>query len=542
MIGPGRVKITDWMGALKPKSRWGIAAILGLASATALPPLYVLPVLIIALSGLFLLIESSHRPRGAFAVGWFFGFGHCIGSFYWIGNAFLVEAERFAWLMPLAVGGLCMGMALYPALACYAARYWSQRQSRSRLWIALIGFWVIAEWIRGHALTGFPWNPIGHVLAWSDSLIQSAAITGIWGISLLVMACATAPALLITGPGGKRTYRWPFMVAYAALAISAISGGLRLGGADQKADPGSHPPDNPAKPAQIRLVQPNIPQAEKWQPEWRQRNIALHLDLSQTVRRSDQPNNQIDAVIWPETAFPYLIDTMTTAIPLFDHTEFAAHWLIFGGVRTDTSARGNRRILNSVLAIGREGNIAATYDKTRLVPFGEYVPLEDWLGIGTLTTGGGFSSGPGLKTLTLPGLPAFSPLICYEVIFPRTVLDPEKRPQWLLNITNDAWFGMSSGPYQHLISARLRAVEEGLPLARAANTGISAMIDSYGRIIAQLPLGQRGILDAQLPPPLSETLYARLGDWVILALIVALIFSRFTPGNQPGIRRDGRDE
>ncbi len=524
-LQPGCKRAAGWISNLTGKLRWIVAGILGLGSATALPPTYIVPLLIIAFGGLFWLVESSRRSRDALVSGWFFGLGHCIGGFYWIGNAFLVEAERFAWLMPLAVGGLCMGMALYPALACYAAHRCNQGRPRSHLWIAFIGFWVIAEWIRGHALTGFPWNPIGHVLAWSDALIQLAAVTGIWGISLLVMACATAPALLITATKGKKTYRWPFMVAYSALAISAVGGAIRLTASDQEAGAQS-----PERPVQIRLVQANIPQAEKWRPEWRQRNTALHLELSQAAWSGGGLNNRIDAIIWPETALPYLIDKTATVIPFFDRMKLPASWLIFGGVRVHTTD-AVRQIWNSLLVIGERGRIAALYDKVRLVPFGEYIPLKDWLPIDTLTTGGGFSVGPGLETLSLPGLPAFSPLICYEVIFPGAVVD--ERPQWLLNLTNDSWFGRSSGPYQHLTSARLRAVEEGLPLARAANTGISAMIDPYGRITAQLPLGQRGILDARLPPSLSKTPYARWGDWVILGIIGVLILSYFIP-------RDGR--
>jgi apolipoprotein N-acyltransferase len=277
----------------------------------------------------------------------------------------------------------------------------------------------------------------------------------------------------------------------------------------------------------LRLVQPSIDQASKWRPELRRGHIEKQMRLS-----SGPAARPVSHVIWAETAVPFLLDNESELRAQLADIVPQGGLLIAGAPRLgDPDGPGEqRRLWNSLYGLDESGAVVGTYDKHHLVPFGEYTPLRavlGWLGLGKLTVGGqGFSAGPGLATLDLPGLPPFSPLICYEAIFPGRVVAEGARPQWLLNLTNDAWFGTSSGPYQHFAGVRIRAVEEGLPLVRVANSGISAVVDPYGRLLGQLRLNQVGVLDSPLPRPAKGvTLYARYGDRMGLFLIVILAFS-----------------
>jgi apolipoprotein N-acyltransferase len=264
--------------------------------------------------------------------------------------------------------------------------------------------------------------------------------------------------------------------------------------------------------ARLRLVQGDIAQTLKWQPEQRARWFRRYLELSA------RPADHIKAIIWPESATPYPLDREPEARRLIARVVPPGGLLLTGSARFDLESKPPRA-WNSLFALDDTGRILAVYDKHELVPFGEFLPFRTVLGrlgLEKLTQGSiDFQPGPGRVTLTLPGLPPFSPLICYEAIFPGRVVDPHARPDWLLNVTNDAWFGRSSGPYQHLAMARFRAIEEGLPLVRAANTGISVVVDPYGRVQARLDLDVTGVLDAALPAPLPEPPFARLGLWPV---------------------------
>jgi apolipoprotein N-acyltransferase len=290
------------------------------------------------------------------------------------------------------------------------------------------------------------------------------------------------------------------------LALLWSGGALRLAGATA-----------PAGPAPVlRLVQGNVAQHHKWQPELRAQWFRRHLDLSA------QGADGVQAVIWPESATPYAIDQEPEVRRLIGQVVPPGGLLLTGGERFDFDS-APARAWNSLFVLDPGGTVVTRYDKRDLVPFGEFLPARGLLGrLGLQKVTGGsvdFQPGPGRQTIALPGLPPFSPLICYEAIFPGGVVEPGARPAWLLNVTNDAWFGRSSGPYQHLAMARLRAVEEGLPLVRAANTGISAVVDPWGRIAARLDLGVTGVLDAALPAPLAAPPpFARLGLRVVAAL------------------------
>jgi apolipoprotein N-acyltransferase len=481
--------------ALAGWRRLALAGLCGALAAAALPPRYAVPVLLPAFTAVVWMLRGARDGRQAALTGWAFGTGHFAAGLYWVGIAFLVDAERFGWAMPFAVGGLAAGLALFPALA-----FWLTHLARRRfgldgvaLVLAFAAAWLVGEGLRAWIFTGFPWNLVGSVWAFSAAALQPAALGGVWLLSLLTVAAAAAPAAL-TAPSHRRAAA---LAAIAVLLVLPLAGwgfgAWRLAAAPQ---PGS--PASLAVPeVRLRLVQPSIPQALKWRSDQRAANLRLQAEMSLGPGHDDRT-----LIIWPETAVPYLL----AAEPRL-REELAAlvppgGYLIAGAPRVDPE-RPDGDIWNSLHALDDSGQNAATYDKVHLVPFGEYTPLRSLLGLAKLTAGTrDFSAGPGLASLALTGVPPFSPLICYEVIFPGAVTPPAgqgPRPRWLLNLTNDAWFGDSSGPYQHFASTRIRAVEEGLPLVRAANNGISAVIDAYGRVVDRTNLNDREILDASLP-------------------------------------------
>ncbi|MFP6740291.1 MAG: apolipoprotein N-acyltransferase [Alphaproteobacteria bacterium] len=486
--------------ALTGWRRWLLAMAFGIAATGALPPLHLLPLLIVAFSGLVWLIDGCARRRAALAVGWWFGFGHFMTGLYWFGHAMLTDPERFAWLVAPTILGASATLAVFPAMAALAARLAAPRVPRV-LMLALA--WVAAEWLRSNLFTGFPWNLIGTAWTVSDAMIQSVAMAGTLGLGLVTVTLAALPATLADNGAGERLRWTPTVLGIALLALMWGGGALRLGAAESTTVDG----------VMLRLVQPNVAQHHKWQPGRREALFNHHLSLTTSAGF-----DQVTHVIWPETAVPFFLTNEPERRRIMASVTPAGGALITGAIRTTSEPTTPRQLWNSLHAINDQGDVVATYDKAHLVPFGEYVPFRSILTMAKLTYGAvDFSAGPGPRTIKIPGLPAFSPLICYEAIFPQAVVDPADRPGFLLNITNDAWFGVSSGPYQHFASARLRAVEQGLPLVRVANTGISAVVDGHGRVIARLGLSQGGVLDSRLPSALDRaTVYARWGDWWLL--------------------------
>lgn len=479
-----------------------LAAALGALSVGAFPPLYLVFLLVPAFIGLSWLVFSAPGWRRAGITGWWFGLGHFTAGLHWVGAAFLVDADRYAWMIPFAVVGLAGLLAGFcAAAAAMAVRLGPAGWARA---LTLAGAWAVMEWLRAWAFTGFPWNLTATVWTATEGMLQSVAVLGPYGLGLLTVWAAAAPADIGEGRSGMRAT----LAAFGLLIVVGAAGHARLaaGGSDF------------VDGVLLRLVQPNIPQHEKWVPALRERNVAQQVRMSTMPAAGAEPTH----VIWAETAVPYFLsrdDGLRTRI---------AEAVPPGGMAIVGAPRGEGagdsfRVWNSLHAVGPDGGIVATYDKFHLVPFGEYVPFRDYLGIDKLTAGRtDFSPGPGPRTLTLPGLPAVSPLICYEIIFPGKVTAAE-RPAWILNLTNDAWFGLTAGPYQHLAAARLRAVEEGLAVVRVANTGISAVIDPLGRTIGSLALGTAGVLDVGLPRPVPATPYGRFGDIVTLLAIAAAL-------------------
>ena len=470
---------------------------LGLLSALALPPVHAIPELLIAVPGLLALLDRASGARQAARRGWWFGFGNHLIGLYWITEAILFEAARFWWLVPLAVPATAAGLAVFIALACAVARMAPAGWPRA---LALAGAWVLMDLARQFVLTGFPWNPWGSVWeipgALGDVFIQPAAWVGVHGLTLATLMLAAVPAL---------GWRWRIGGA-VLLAAWAAAGLVRL---DQ--------PMPPAPGLSVVLLQGNVAQGQKFDQAFAVRIFRHYLDLAAQGRAAAGSGPAVE--VWPETAFPGLLDLDARARAAIEQADDGVPSLI-GSVRFDEQ----RRPRNSLFALLSDGAIAGVYDKWHLVPFGEYIPA--WLPLPLMVLPGeAFAMGPGPRTLHVPGLPPFGALICYEAIFSGEIVDPAERPAWLVNVTNDAWFGDSSGPRQHLAAARMRAVEEGLPLMRAANTGISAGFDGRGRELGRIGMRTSGVLALPLPPALAPTLFARFGLWLPGSLsLVALGF------------------
>ncbi len=532
-------KIAAELAELRGWRRALAALFAGALSTLALPPYGFLPILFLTFPVLVWLLDGVGEPTRsrrrrvmwrAGLLGWWFGFGYFFLGLYWIGHAFLVDAEKFAFLLPLAVTLMPAGLALFTAAAAALARlFWFRGYRRVAVFAVA---WTVFEWLRGHVLTGFPWNLIGQSFTASDALMQAGAMVGAYGLSFIALLVIASPATFDSrihaarrGPGIELLAAPA--IALAGLALIWLGGAARISAADLAAPASSG--------TSIRIVHPNTPFADNWNDS--DRVLAI---IGQLLRMSRDPTPDrpggIDGntiVVWPENAVPVLLAREPYVLSAIGRVLPEGAKLIVGSNRGEADAEGPanrlRVFYNSLYVVDSAGAIAATYDKHHLVPFGEYVPLRHILGrLGLrqlVQFQGSFETGPGPVTLELPGTPPVSPLICYEVIFPGGIVAPGTRPQWLVNITNDAWFGGSIGPHQHLSQARLRAVEQGLPLVRSANSGISAMIDPYGRLVKSLPLDTQGVIDATLPAALQPTLYARLGDIFLALLLIATAFA-----------------
>ncbi len=500
---------TRWLARQGRWRRLGVAMLAGAAMTLGQPPIALPWALFLALPVLVWLIDTAPGPRAAALAGWGAGFGYFVTGLYWIGHAFLVDAERFAWLMPFAVTLLPAFLGLFWAAAfAFARRIWPH----GRWWrvIALAASVTLVEYARSHVLTGFPWGLPGYV--WVETpVMQAATWAGPYGMTFLTLALI-----------GAVERRWTAgLIALASVAMLWAAGEARLGAVE----------DDDAGPV-LRLVQPNAEQALKWQPE--HAKVFYARLLAATAAPPDPALGPPAAVIWPETAVTFL--------PAYQPERRAEIAAAAGGAPVILGALhavrrdGEEQWFNALMAILPDATLGPIYKKHHLVPFGEYLPYESVLGLiglRQLVSQGGFTPGPGPQVLEVPGLPPFSPLICYEMIFPAQVVPANARPGWLLQVTNDSWFGSFGGPQQHLAQARIRAIEQGLPVVRVANTGISAAIDAHGRVLTQIPLQTDGYRDIRLPGALPPTVYARYGDVPAMSLVV-LVF--FLCGRQRGLR------
>ena len=500
---------------------------LGATGALALPPLHLVFMLLPAITGLIWILNKTDDRRCAFGVGWWFGLGQGLVGYYWVSSAFLVDAVAHGVLAPFAVLGLAGGLAVFPAATASIAwslwRWW-RPPPLSRI-MTFAGLWAAGEWVRAGILTGFPWNLAATVWSFSPEMLQAAALVGPYGLGMITIAVAGLPAMFLFG-NNRRVAMIGVGVGLVVLADVWILGSLRLGAEPSPAVEG----------VRLRIVQPNIPQHLKWRRELRAEHVRQQMRLSNGPGAAGGLPTH---VIWAETAIPFNLSDDHALRHMIASAVPADGLLITGAPRTEMVESGEQRVYNSIHALDPKGQITATYDKRHLVPFGEYVPLRWLFGFSKLTAGRvDFHPGTLSQAPDLAGLPPAVMLICYEIIFPAEVVVGYRRPAWMLNLTNDAWFGMSAGPHQHLAAAQMRAVEQGLPVVRVANTGISAVIDAHGRIEARLDLGQGGRLDSTLPRALDGLPpYGRYGDWLTLIMIslglAALWLPRLAPSRDP---------
>lgn len=512
----------------------------GALGALAMPPFSLFALMVAPMSVAVWLIDGSSGwcdgrstvagLRMAFGAGWWMGFGYFVAGLWWVGAACLVEADKFIWALPLGVVALPAVLAIFPAVGFTLARLlWSGGPSR----VFALAFGLgLSEWARGLLLTGFPWNDIGMALGANLFLAQTASLIGLHGLTFVAIAIFAAPATLWR-VGQVRLVLRPTIVAAAALSLMACFGVLRL-----------EAPATPTVPgAKLRLIQPNIPQGASFAPENKDAILRRYFALS---GQKNDAARDVTHLIWPESAFPFILSRDAQALGDIADYLRDGRTLVTGAARAGINGAGEPEYYNSVEVLNGRGLSRERYDKQHLVPFGEYVPFERWLDRMAITqfvqVPGGFSQGLGPRDLSVPGLPVAMPLICYEAIFPIEIGDAfsgARRPAWMLNLTDDAWFGLTPGPYQHYAQARLRAIELGLPLVRAANSGISAVVDGLGREIAVAPLGEENVLDFQLPKPLPPTWQSRFGSLgagliAVMLLTLSLIRPR-SAGQRPAI-------
>jgi apolipoprotein N-acyltransferase len=503
----------------------------GAAGSLAMAPASFGPALVLSFTlGVLLMdgVAAEGTPRSfpvlraAASVGWFFGFGYFAAGLWWLGNAFLVEAEQFAWALPLGVLGLPAVLALFTAAGFAAAGLlWSSGPRRVLAMGAGLGG---AEVLRGFLFTGFPWNSFGMALA-VPPFDQSASVVGLHGLTVLAIVIASAPATLFTELSPRDRFG-PSATAVLLLAVMAAAGAARLAAAESTVVSG----------VRLRLLQPAVPQDAKFRPSNGPAILERYRMLSSGNGDPDRPAlSGITHLVWPESAFPFVLGREPVALArIGDLLRPSGTVLITGAVREDSSlpGEGGARYFNSIQAIGPDGAVLAGADKVHLVPFGEYLPLERLLSALGLRrfvhAPGAFAAGDRLRILPVPGLDGLVPLVCYEAIFPGEVIPSGQDARLMLNVTNDAWFGDTPGPRQHFAQARLRTIEEGLPLVRAANTGVTAVVDPYGRVRGRLDMGEVGFLDADLPAPGPRTIFSSLGHSAAFVLWLAVLIGALT--------------
>ena len=507
-------RIDQAVGRARWQSLW-LMPVAGAALALALPPLGVLPAVLVP-AVLFLALLDARNWRRGFAAAWLFAFGFHLAGHYWVGIAFFADAERFGALAVPGVLGLVAVLAVLTALplALVAGVRWRSRLAAS---LAFAALWCVGELVRGRWGVQFPWNPLSIALAAHDAPLQLVALIGTTGASFALAWLAALAGLAWRETGGAR-------LTPALLALMLVGGGTgygywRLGAALPLAATG--------QPPVVRIVQGNIAQHHKWDPELRQRWFERHLELSLTPDPDAASAAVPDVVVWPESSVPYSLEEHARVRELVGSVVRPGGHVVLGSDFYDPES--DPPVLhNSVYTVAADGEILARYDKVDLVPFGEYLPfrvLFGRLGLEALAVGSvDFTAGADRTTIAADGLLPFSPLVCFEAAFAGHATDGTGRAEWLVNVTNDAWFGISSGPYQHAAMARMRSVETGLPLVRAANTGISLVTDAKGRTQALLPLGAMGTLDVTLPRALATPPPATHLPWgaAIILLLGAL--------------------
>jgi apolipoprotein N-acyltransferase len=522
-------RLGDWILLSYGWKRLAIAFGAGAASALAMPPYGFFPVLALTLPVLVVLLDGVSsdgdaspfsRTRAAFVVGWAFGFGYFIAGLWWIGAAFLVESDVFAWALPIGVAGLPAVLALFTGVGVAAARFlWSSSPWR----VAALAFGLgTSEYLRGIVATGFPWNALGYALTMTDVQMQAASLIGVTGLTFVGVFAFAAVAVLFDPPHvGPRSRVAVLVVAAGLLGGQVAFGAVRLAFfATDDAVPG----------VVLRLVQPNLTQRERLDRTRHEEVVDRLFRLSQDPPGAIRGARRVTHLIWPESTFPFLVTSAPRVLARIGDLLEPGTALIAGAARLEEQTSGGtqrRRFFNSLYVFDDDGRIADRYDKVHLVPFGEYLPFQETLeaiGLQALTRQrGGFSAGARRLPVSTGIGPAFGPLICYEVIFPGAVAGDGARPSWYVNLSDDSWFGDTPGPRQHMHQARVRATEEGTPIARVTTTGFSAIVDSYGRLRESAIYGIEARIDGSLPVALPPPPFVLAGNWIIFGFIATTL-------------------
>lgn len=504
------VPLARAIGGLSGWRRNITAFIFGVFATLTLAPFFLFPLLLPSFSGLLWLLDAAPSRKRMFWDGWWWGWGFFMSGLYWFCVALLTDPEKFGWLIPPTLFGLNAIIAIYAGVACWLTS-WIRVRGISKIVIFTI-IWTLVDFARAHLFTGFPWNLIGYSFGFSDASLQMASIIGIYGLTWFAVLLGTSPVAL----GAKKTGAIYVVALWSVFLFGTFWGAGRLHQANA-----INEDQRFVKGVLLRLVQANISQPHKWDPALQIQGLKEHISLTQSPGL-----DAVTHVIWPETAVPFAITADTPITRKLGAILPSGKILITGSLRTQGDEK-NFQLWNSLSALDHEGNIVGYYDKIRLVPFGEFLPFRRFFPKSWLTPVGDvdFSTGTGGHLAGFPNLPPTLPLICYEVIFTELPLPDDLRPQLLLSVTNDAWFGSSTGPYQHFEMARMRSVEQGVPMVRVANTGISAVIDSFGQVVSSIPLLTKGVLDVRLPYAQAEaTWYHKLkGYFFPLLLMIGLI-------------------
>lgn len=477
-----------------PRTHFALCVLAGLCFAAAQAPLGIWPLVLVGYALSIWLLKTCETPKRAAWTGWTIGAAYFAASLIWIVEPFLVDFAATGWMAPFALIGMAGGLALFWALPFWLAM-------RLGKIATILALWPLGDYARSTLFTGFPWGL--HAYAWIDTpLAQIAAWIGPHGLGALTLVLAAMPILWVQRKGA--------IVAVLALIALTTLGQVRLNNA---------PASDPEAPI-IRLTQPNAPQHQKWDPDYAPVFFRRQITATQAMPKPD-------LIVWPETSLPnWLNDAERTLEVIADAADGTP--VLIGAQRYE-----GIRSYNSLVLLDSDGQITQTYDKYHLVPFGEYIPFETVLrklGLDTLTDAvGGFTPGQGPELIDLGALGKVLALICYEAVFPHQMTSPDERARFLLHVTNDAWFGTFSGPYQHLVQAQFRAIEQGLPLLRSANTGITASIDSHGRVLDRIPRGQAGHIDTALPARTDPTFYVRFGDGIALLALLFIFCATLLP-------------
>ena len=471
----------------------------------------------------YLIIDKENNLKQVFYRSFFFCFGFFVFGIYWICNSLLVDVAKYGWLIPFAITLIPALMALYFATLCYIYKLLIKHFSISFTYKKIILFsifWLIFEVIRSNLFTGFPWNLLGYVWLFNINFAQASSIFGVYGMSFFACLISLAPILFFKNNNNFRNKIFGFFLIFLFFA-NFVFGVFYIDKNYQK---------NLAHLAKFRLVQANIAQKDKWLDEEKYQNFEKHVELT-----NSKSLDGIDAVIWSETSIPFVVDSSNSSIiQALSKAIPRGGYLFSGALRVEDKGEGDFKIWNSMFVFD-ENSVKNYYDKRHLVPFGEYVPLHKYLSflfiddvVDKITGGGsGFSEGEGdkmisLKTLSQNNL-SFNPLLCYEVIFSREVIDKNKIPDFFVNLTNDSWFGFSSGPYQHLQTARMRSIEYARPLLRVAQTGVTANINHFGEVVDKIGLNEKNIIDVDIYKNELLTIYAKYAQLPTAIVVISLL-------------------